>query len=36
MTELGPEPSFRSAARKLPLACCTLLLELPLSPYDEL
>lgn len=32
----GPQPSFRSVTRKLPLTCCTLLLEIPMSAYGKL
>lgn len=33
---MGPELSFGSATRKLPLICCTLLLEIPVSAYRKL
>ena len=36
MAEIDPEQPFRSAARKLPLTCCTLLLEISLSAYGKL
>lgn len=36
MAAIDPEPPFRSAARKLPLTCCTRPLEISLSAYGKL